>query len=473
MYLKKQFGFVLWLLCTTALAAQTCPQMIFPADGVTDVPVDATISWTSPGTVTGFIVSIGSQPGAVDILTNRTSSPITDYTPETGLPEDQWVYISFILILEDGTEINCPGFRFRTAPFDRPPDCTNLRSPRDNAVDVSLGEEIRWEYATRATGYLLTILTSAGDTIDYRRDVGNVLSFNPPGNFPANSDISVQVTPYNRLGEPPGTCPAETFRTGASTVDCDPQRPQDLDFPEVVGLCPGQAFTEVSVPTGADGYNWYRIGPDGSDLLLATGPSASLDQPGRYLLEAYNEVGSLTEFTVCSTLREFEVVRGAPPEIRRADVRREADGLRIEVFMAAPGSYEYSLDPVSGYQSSPVFSGLPLREYTVYVRDLFGCGQDEKKVVRSLSAADFPAFFTPNNDGANDIWRFVPPEDLAGTSVETIRIFDRYGNFLVQLEKSQGWDGNFNGRPLPSSVYWFEAVSLSQEVIRGYFALKR
>ena len=98
----------------------------------------------------------------------------------------------------------------------------------------------------------------------------------------------------------------------------------------------------------------------------------------------------------------------------------------------------------------------------------------EALLSRRLSAADFPRFFTPNNDGYNDFWRYEPPEDLQDARLASLEIFDRYGNLLVQLDpEAQGWDGQLNGRPLPSSVYWFHAVSLQQEVVKGYFALKR
>ncbi|MDC6355251.1 MULTISPECIES: T9SS type B sorting domain-containing protein [unclassified Robiginitalea] len=471
----RSLYFLLFALLFGQLApGQTCPQLISPANGEEDVPVDAAISWTDPGSFSGFIVSIGTTPGGVDILTNRTSSPISGYKPETGLPEDTWIYISFILILADGTEISCPGYRFRTAPFDRPPDCTRLLAPRNNAEEVALGEELIWDYAPRATGYLLTVLTSQGDTLVAERDMGNILDFNPPGNFPPETDIFVQITPYNRLGPAPGGCPAERFRTGASTVDCGPQRPEILGFPGAVGLCPELGYAEVSAPAGADGYNWFRVAADGSQQLVASGREVRLDVTGNYFLEAYNEVGSINEFAICNTLVEFSVVTTPPPMIRRTQVSREVDGLRIQVFLEQNGAYEYSLDPVSGFQSSPIFSGLPLQGYTVYVRDAFGCGQVQQEVARSLSAADFPPFFTPNNDGANDLWRFDPPQDLSDAYVETIRIFDRYGNFLIELDpESRGWDGNVNGKPVPASVYWFVAVSLRQEVIRGYFALKR
>ncbi|WP_157632534.1 T9SS type B sorting domain-containing protein, partial [Cochleicola gelatinilyticus] len=39
-----------------------------------------------------------------------------------------------------------------------------------------------------------------------------------------------------------------------------------------------------------------------------------------------------------------------------------------------------------------------------------------------------------------------------------------------------GWDGTFNGNPMPSSDYWFQIEYTEQEVqkeFRGHFTLKR
>ncbi len=466
---------MLLLLLHTGATSQSCPDLIFPMDEDIDVPVDVTIEWESPGTVTGFIVSIGTQPGGVDILQNRTSSPITEYKPETGLPEDTWIYISIRLELADGSVVNCPGQRFRTAPFDTPPDCTQLTEPLDGTLDYPINEAIFWEYAPRATGYLLSIGTSPGgtDLVD-NLDVGNRLTYNPAGSLPTETDIYVTIIPYNRLGPAVGNCLEERFTTGASAIDCGPQRPSVSTLPAVVGLCPLAPVALLESDALADGYNWYLLGPGDTETLVGTGPTLEVEQVGTYLLEAFNEVGSLQEFTLCSSFREYQVILSEPPIIASVNGIRESNGLTIRVEMASNGAYEYALSQEGPYQDAPVFTGLDVRPYTVYVRERSGCGSDSKEVNRRLSAADFPPFFTPNSDGFNDLWRFEAPSDLADAKMQHIRIFDRYGNFLIQLDtESRGWDGNVQGNPLPSSVYWFEAISLNKEVIRGYFALKR
>jgi gliding motility-associated-like protein len=61
----------------------------------------------------------------------------------------------------------------------------------------------------------------------------------------------------------------------------------------------------------------------------------------------------------------------------------------------------------------------------------------------------------------------------------TIYIFDRYGKLLKQLSasnQSDGWDGTYNGKPLPSTDYWFTVDFPEQGVMKqfkAHFSLKR
>ena len=70
----------------------------------------------------------------------------------------------------------------------------------------------------------------------------------------------------------------------------------------------------------------------------------------------------------------------------------------------------------------------------------------------------------------NSIWQ----DEFAGSLVY---IFDRFGKLLKALPyNSEGWDGNYNGHPMPSDDYWF-LVNVKydgeQFEVRGHFTLKR
>ncbi|MFA5556434.1 MAG: T9SS type B sorting domain-containing protein, partial [Flavobacteriaceae bacterium] len=58
-----------------------------------------------------------------------------------------------------------------------------------------------------------------------------------------------------------------------------------------------------------------------------------------------------------------------------------------------------------------------------------------------------------------------------------IYIFDRYGKLLKQLNPlGAGWDGTFNGQPLPSTDYWFKVMyteNKTRKEFKAHFSLKR
>jgi gliding motility-associated-like protein len=51
-----------------------------------------------------------------------------------------------------------------------------------------------------------------------------------------------------------------------------------------------------------------------------------------------------------------------------------------------------------------------------------------------------------------------------------IFIYDRYGKLITKINtNSDGWDGTFNGNPLPSDDYWYTAKLQDG---KGHFSLK-
>jgi gliding motility-associated-like protein len=82
---------------------------------------------------------------------------------------------------------------------------------------------------------------------------------------------------------------------------------------------------------------------------------------------------------------------------------------------------------------------------------------------------NIPKFFTPNNDGINDIWKITEITD----NNYRIYIYDRYGKLLKTLDNNNGWDGNLDGKPLPSTDYWFQIIFENGSTKRGHFSLKR
>lgn len=137
----------------------------------------------------------------------------------------------------------------------------------------------------------------------------------------------------------------------------------------------------------------------------------------------------------------------------------------ISITISNPSDFEYSLDGVS-YQSQPNFNNLKGGHYTVFGREIKGCGFFKETVY----ILDYPRFFTPNNDGRNDAWQ------LLGLTTEkyTLYIFDRYGKLLKQFKPSDNrWDGTYKGKAMPTNDYWFKLIFEDGLIKTGHFTLKR
>ncbi|WP_438978291.1 T9SS type B sorting domain-containing protein, partial [Polaribacter sp.] len=99
--------------------------------------------------------------------------------------------------------------------------------------------------------------------------------------------------------------------------------------------------------------------------------------------------------------------------------------------------------------------------HTLYIKDKGGCGIQEYQ----FSILAYPKFFTPNGDGENDLWQ-INGFDKSFYTKSNIYIYNRFGNLLYTIEQnSQGWDGNFGGKKMPSNTYWFRVVLTD---INGY-----
>lgn len=465
--------------------AQVCPTISYPTNGTLDVPVDVTITWPEVEGINGYLLSIGTVPNGTDVLDSQPIGVDNFYTPPLGLPENTSLYLTLSLVPFDRPPIQCEEITFTTVDVTDPPPCTLLIAPDNNAANVTIVTEIVWAYAPTATGYVLSMGTEPGgiDLVD-RLDVGNTLRYDPPEDLPQDTEIFVTIIPYNENGNL-GVCTEERFITGASPYACDPvidedtgetiyRKPQ-IEFPSLVGICSDELPYTISTDDRADGFRWFRTNSGSAETLLSETGTVGITEPGRYRYEAYNFIEGANGTIECASTKLFEVVTSEVATIEAVEVINWPNGRTISIRASGNGDYEFALDNENGpYQVDAVFTDVVDGGHTVFVRDKNGCGTIARSVDRNLNRDDFPKYFTPNGDGVNDFWQFIDPPENFEQSLKVISIFDRYGNFLTQIRPNQkGWDGRFNGRPLPASDYWFKAVFRNRQEIRGHFALKR
>ncbi|KAF2519070.1 T9SS type B sorting domain-containing protein, partial [Flavobacterium salilacus subsp. salilacus] len=137
-----------------------------------------------------------------------------------------------------------------------------------------------------------------------------------------------------------------------------------------------------------------------------------------------------------------------------------SDNQTITISTEGYGEYEYQLD-YGPWQDSNVFTNVAPGLHEVHIRDTGACSE-HIVTITDVSIIDYPRFFTPNGDGYNDYWNIYGLSNQGGAE---IYIFDRYGKLIKQISsQSEGWDGTYNGSPLPADDYWF-TVTFNEETI--------
>ena len=205
-------------------------------------------------------------------------------------------------------------------------------------------------------------------------------------------------------------------------------------------------------------YQWYL---DGLTIPLATNYNLTINSEGIYTVEVTNSNGCVRSRTITVTASNIATI----DNIEIIDL---SDSNSITVFVSGLGDYEYSLDNLN-FQASNTFTNVDAGIYTVYVRDVNGCGVEEE----DISILGIPNFFTPNGDGYNDFWNIKGVNSYLNAQT-IIYVFDRYGKLLKQINPlTVGWDGTYNGNEMDSSDYWYLINLEDGRIVKGHFTLKR
>lgn len=220
-----------------------------------------------------------------------------------------------------------------------------------------------------------------------------------------------------------------------------------------IGIC-NNSPTNLSAPTGYTSYSW-NTNP------VQTTPTITVANAGTYIVTITNAFG-------CTKTKTFTVVTSEPATITNIEVNDFEEQLTVTISVTGNGNYEYSLDGGT-FQDSPIFNLPESGEYTVFVNDKNNCGL----ISQTFYALSYPKFFTPNGDNYNDTW-YIKNLIKKGLENSKVYIFDRFGKLLKQINaNTNGWNGTYDGKLLPSSDYWFVLELTNGKTIKGHFSLIR
>lgn len=285
-----------------------------------------------------------------------------------------------------------------------------------------------------------------------------------PSSPPVFFEISVKATPYTDLSDTGGDICVDPV-TGAV------QEPVTLD-----------ATPETIVAGAFYTYTWTLDG-----ALVSINPQVEVTAVGLYevtVTATYTDLftGMITTCDYfASTL--YTAISSPLFEVQVLEDSFNASGLYtvqvIESTITGFGAadYEFAIDD-GPFQTGLTFTNVRPGDHIVYGRRVDG---DCPATPVEIGIIDYPRFFTPNSDGFHDTWNILGLGTAPNLNAK-IYIFDRYGKLLKQISPvGRGWNGKYNGQPMPSSDYWFSVEytepggenPLARKTFNGHFTLKR
>jgi gliding motility-associated-like protein len=301
------------------------------------------------------------------------------------------------------------------------------------------------------SNYNSFLIASSGNAFKYYNSLIGAQNQIPSDEIQNSNNYNLSIGNnifYVRI-ESPNTC----FQI--VTLNLTLVRKPFININDIMPICEGSSIT-INAGFGYDNYLWSTN--EISSSIIVT-------QPGNYSVTVSENHGSL----VCSSTKNFTVVNsniGTISEIITSDWTQDENTISVLLSSNSVGNYEYSLNGIN-FQDSNTFYGLENGEYTVFIRDKNGCGISSEDVYLLM----YPKYFTPNGDGFNDYWKIKFSENEPNLLVT---IFDRYGKLIKQFySNSNGWDGTYNNKELPSTDYWFVVKRENGTEHKGHFSLKR
>lgn len=244
-------------------AAPTCTTLSLPAAAATGVSLTPTLIWNASSGATSYLLSVGTTAGGTNVINNVDVGNTTSYIIPSSSPLNYNTnyYVTVTPKNNLGSASGCTSSTFTTRNIA----CPSVSLPSSSsATGVSVTPTITWASISDATGYKLSIGTTAGGTdVLNALDLGNATTYTHNSPLLYGTKYYYTVNSYNATTTSSGCternfttltlCPSVTTPSSASATG--------------VSITPAFAWTAIS---GVSGYR-ISIGTTagGTDVLNA------------------------------------------------------------------------------------------------------------------------------------------------------------------------------------------------------------
>lgn len=244
-------------------------------------------------------------------------------------------------------------------------------------------------------------------------------------------------------------------------------------------LCIGSSVRLFA--SGANSYAWSPAA--GLSNTTTSIPIASPSISTRYMVVGSDAYGCFKD-TGYTTVKVYPI-----PNVNAGSdlhMKNGAQPLVITPTLSGDVNWTYWLPApgiIANNGSTLTVKPKETTEYTIEARNAGGCKSTDRVTVFVLCDGAnifIPNTFSPNGDGANDIFY---PRGSGIFQIKLLRIFNRWGevvfervNFLPN-DANAGWDGTVKGKKSPADVYVYTAEILCENntplIVNGNVTLLR
>lgn len=247
---------------------------------------------------------------------------------------------------------------------------------------------------------------------------------------------------------------SENGCVASDSISISVKFPFEIEVSKADTLCAGNS-TELSV-SGGEKYIWSPS--TGLNNPLLAQPVATPSETTTYRVIASDNIGCYSD-TGYVLVKVYPIPKVSAGEDKTINVGKTID--LLPVISADVTNVTWS--PTSGIfrNNYPGISVNPNEslEYTVEVSNTGGCMARDRITVNVLcnnANVFIPNTFSPNGDGANDIF-YARGSGIF--QIKVLKIFNRWGDVVFEKSNiyandiSSGWDGTYKGKKLPPDVF--------------------